>query len=581
MKRKICLIFMVMLLLTNGISVYASENIDGKYSGTYKMTSIYINNINSALKELNVPVSYSDGSEDYASFPLTVRLFDDPKGSLILEDMIVGTSSVILDGDNIKIEFMSGYYGYTDELNVIYVLEGVRNDNEISGTFYGLITQTGKLECEGTFKIKSGSKLNSFGNSKKQKEEKIEKYIPVNDLLFDTITKEIKVNHKEKLKVTVFPSDATNKAVTFTTSNYKVVRVDQVGTIVAQDVGTASITVSSLDNPNIFNVMEIKVTPNTDDVPKEDIDKVEIGMTFFDENDKENEDKNFTSISIEKLPNASIERAKDTIDKLEDVSNNNPNILLEKNEANTGDGNLPSEIEGIEIVNVSAKEKIDSSVYNNTDDFMQDAKETMRKIGKPANETIGKIIDKIPKVAGIDVFHEFAKDKIDESILGLDDRREKTDSEIKEQLQKNLSVDNEHFALKYLKKKAETNIFVKIFAYPINKIFGIKKTQYKEVAFIEYKSVRDKINKNIKNGMTKEEAIKHTKNDFVYNDNHDTTFDAIDNAKPGLQRFMAIRQGGKENQMVTGTKSEYQSNENRFDKYVELFDKNLEFEEVE
>lgn len=81
--------------------------------------------------------------------------------------------------------------------------------------------------------------------------------------------------------------------------------------------------------------------------------------------------------------------------------------------------------------------------------------------------------------------------------------------------------------------------------------------------------------------MTKEEAIKRAKGDFVYNDNYDATLDAIDNAKPGLQRFFAMRQGGIENQVITGSKKEFQSNEKRFAKYLELFDKNLEFEGVE
>ena len=589
-KKTISFIIAVVIFLNMSIA-YGAEGIDGKFSGTYKMTKIYINNINEALKDLNLPISYSDDPEDYDAYPFVIRLFKDNRATLIFDDFNVGSKKVTINGNKIFIEFYDGYYGYTDELNVRYTLEGVIEGNKISGTFVGVITQTGKLESEGTFEIKSGFSFDLFGSNdddeakdETEEPETVEEYVQVTDLLFDTVSKEINVGHEEKLKATIFPSNASNKAVSYTSSDPKVVRVSQAGKIVAQKAGDASITVSSEDNPNEFDEMHIIVYPNIDDVLEEDLEKIEHGMAIFDETEEQPEDENFTVFGLNDLTPESKERGENTVQQLIEITEKNPDIQVvdykQTENENTQEKNF-DQFPGVELSNASAQEKIDQTEYDTQDEFIQDVKETMRKVKKPAKKIVDGLIDKIPKVAGIDIFHEYVKDKFDESVAGLGDKRKKTDDEIKEQLQKNLSADNEHFALKYLKDKAESNSFVKIFAYPINKIFGAKKEYFKEAAFTEYKSVRDKIKKDIQSGMTKEEAIKRAKNDFVYNDNYDTTFDAIENAKPGLQRFFAMRQGGKENQVITGSKKEFQSNDKRFEKYLEFFGKNLEFEGVE
>lgn len=75
-------------------------------------------------------------------------------------------------------------------------------------------------------------------------------YAPVVSVTGVSIAKSevaLNVNQKEKLQVSVFPENATNKKCTFTSSNENVVTVDALGEITAKAVGEANITVMTID----------------------------------------------------------------------------------------------------------------------------------------------------------------------------------------------------------------------------------------------------------------------------------------------------------------------------------------------
>ncbi len=57
----------------------------------------------------------------------------------------------------------------------------------------------------------------------------------------------LNVNQKEKLQVSVFPENATNKKCTFTSSNENVATVDTLGEISAKAVGEANVTATTVD----------------------------------------------------------------------------------------------------------------------------------------------------------------------------------------------------------------------------------------------------------------------------------------------------------------------------------------------
>ena len=76
---------------------------------------------------------------------------------------------------------------------------------------------------------------------------------------------EMKKGGTANLTAKVYPEDATNKAVTFSSSNTKVVTVNQNGRLSAVKKGKATITVKSKDNPNAKATCEVEVDTTTSD----------------------------------------------------------------------------------------------------------------------------------------------------------------------------------------------------------------------------------------------------------------------------------------------------------------------------
>lgn len=65
----------------------------------------------------------------------------------------------------------------------------------------------------------------------------------------------------EKLIATITPSNATNKAVSWSSSNSAVATVDQTGKVTAKSLGTATITASTTDGSNLGATCKVEVVP--------------------------------------------------------------------------------------------------------------------------------------------------------------------------------------------------------------------------------------------------------------------------------------------------------------------------------
>lgn len=79
---------------------------------------------------------------------------------------------------------------------------------------------------------------------------------------------------KAKITATVAPSTAQNKQVKWTTSNEKIAKVDANGNITAISAGTAKITATSVDNPNVKKVITVNVKKETSNTKEEPTKKV-------------------------------------------------------------------------------------------------------------------------------------------------------------------------------------------------------------------------------------------------------------------------------------------------------------------
>lgn len=108
------------------------------------------------------------------------------------------------------------------------------------------------------------------------------KDIELLNIYFQETEKEIKVNDSFNIKVVYSPSNATNKKLTWTSSNSSVVTVNEDGTVTAKTEGEATISATSYNNKTA--AIKIKVSKNTIDVTKISItngdSKVDAGKTL-------------------------------------------------------------------------------------------------------------------------------------------------------------------------------------------------------------------------------------------------------------------------------------------------------------
>lgn len=85
----------------------------------------------------------------------------------------------------------------------------------------------------------------------------------VTSVTFDKTSASLKIGESLSLKATVKPEDATNKALTFISSNPNVASVDSNGSVLALAKGSTTISATSKDGSNITASCTISVVPNT------------------------------------------------------------------------------------------------------------------------------------------------------------------------------------------------------------------------------------------------------------------------------------------------------------------------------
>ena len=115
-----------------------------------------------------------------------------------------------------------------------------------------------------------------------KKDDDDDKDIELLNIYFQETEKEIKVNDSFNIKVVYSPSNATNKKLTWTSSNSSVVTVNESGTVTAKTEGEATISATSYNNKTA--AIKIKVSKNTIDVTTIIINngdsKVDVGKTL-------------------------------------------------------------------------------------------------------------------------------------------------------------------------------------------------------------------------------------------------------------------------------------------------------------
>ena len=126
----------------------------------------------------------------------------------------------------------------------------------------GTITGTPTAQGESTFTVKA---TNDYGSNSKSLSITIgtQTNVPVTGVSLNTSTLNLVENETDTLTATVEPSNATNKDVTWASSNNAVVTVDQNGNVEAVGAGTATITVTAQGDSTKSASCTVTVTAST------------------------------------------------------------------------------------------------------------------------------------------------------------------------------------------------------------------------------------------------------------------------------------------------------------------------------
>ena len=112
-------------------------------------------------------------------------------------------------------------------------------------------------------KKKGSTVITAKAGKKKYKCKITVKALKVKSLKLNEETLVLKKDNKEKLKVTVSPANASNKAVTWKSSNKKVATVNSKGVVTAKKNGTATITATAKDGSKKKATCKVTVLKGT------------------------------------------------------------------------------------------------------------------------------------------------------------------------------------------------------------------------------------------------------------------------------------------------------------------------------
>lgn len=563
-KTTAFIIFLVIILLSAQVCFAdgSDEGLVGNYNGTYEMTEVDIGNINAYLKSIDAGYEYDNVTpKDYYKGNAEIKIKDDGSGGKTVEYIEDGHNFEVkefsIDGENLHITLQPDYYGFDEEYKVSGFADLYFSDNkeELSGTFT-IYLPNGSCESSGTVSLsRSGGLIDKIGDIVGQGGQKDGEDVAVTDILFKSINISMEQGESHKLKATIFPREATNKGVEYTTSDSSVVSVDGEGNIIAISGGQASIKAASAENPDIFDMCRVVVFVKEPD--EADRERQETGMTIFKDNPGEfvetppEAEKNIDEIRKTAEVNTDLE----TVREIRTDKDNLQKVKLVKRES---------------LVQQELEEK-GSQAGKGSVEYIR---ESLRLNRKPMAAAVDVLASKIKTPSFL---KDFIKEKIDSNIKGLDETREKTEDEKREQLYETFSNEKKHSVFTTIKEKLTNNPIVNAFSRVLDKITAEKTKVVTDNIVDEHEEIADRVNSRIESGMTREQAVGAVRSEFSNEVISDRELAGQDKAKTLWQKITYMFGGGRKGLNGISSKREYYNDSDRFDKHIELMDKNLEF----
>ncbi len=195
--------------------------------------------------------------------------------TLTVTQKIVSVESITLNKDEFTL-----YIDNSEKLEYTILPENATNKTvtwESSNTDIATVDQSGKVTAkqEGSATI---TVTTADGNKQASSTVTVtKKTIHVESITLNKHELTLNLNESEKLEYTILPEDATNKNVTWESSNPSIATVDQSGKVIAIQVGNATITVTTEDSQK-QDVCEVEVVHHYLDIDPH-------AISFFDNNE--------------------------------------------------------------------------------------------------------------------------------------------------------------------------------------------------------------------------------------------------------------------------------------------------------
>ena len=226
-----------------GVSFYSLDN--GKTWTDSIGDGVNLSNSSGTVELLNfyVPISIFTTTKDYS---LSISTSTDD--TISAEDG--GSVSVTLDLKNVKGDITTKIYN-SNKQDVTNKFKVTKDSNKY--TIAGIVgtTTAGTYTAEFTYKDAVAEK--TFKVTSKAPENVLVEKITINGKT------EVVAGGYLVLDATVTPKDATNKVLTWSSSDRKVATVDEEGIVKAVNEGTATITAEATDGSKVKGTLKIKV----------------------------------------------------------------------------------------------------------------------------------------------------------------------------------------------------------------------------------------------------------------------------------------------------------------------------------
>lgn len=244
---------------TEGATIYYTLDGSNPTNSSIQYTGPITINSATTIKAIGVKSGMNNSS---------VRTFSYTVEAPLIPSMTVSPAQVIVNSNFNKIFILT--ISNDTVVNTVYA-ESLALDGALNGMTVGAVARTsdttvtaavyGNLSNSGigTITLQANALISSQSNLIGNVTVLEASAVPVSDITVNPTTANLVVGGKQQLIATVIPNNATNKEVTWSSSDEAVATVDGNGLVTGVTVGTANITVTTVDG-SFTDIVTISVT---------------------------------------------------------------------------------------------------------------------------------------------------------------------------------------------------------------------------------------------------------------------------------------------------------------------------------